>query len=251
MAGGTHFARGPLTFVVAIATIVAGLATPVAVAAPPPVSPTASVAPAGTTPVRTSVRACSSGRQDPRANVECGAALVEQWLRTRGQEGVVARTVFVEPGRVEVWRSSTTGSLCGFSSLAAQPSGLHHCDRTTFVDLAVDGDLLRTRLTAFTVLAHESAHGVQERRGKDPVVAYWTGDDAGLLALEQQADCWAGAALKWAIGRGYFDAAQWLQAREFMRALGKSASSVHGAGAAREHQLVRGYTGGPQACGLR
>jgi len=209
----------------------------------------ASAVPVGTIAVSTSGHACLTRSSAPTANVECGASLVQKWLRSRGQASVVRHTVLVPAGTVGGWPSSTTGGVCGFSGLAVRPTGMHHCDGITFVDPISDRDLIRTRLAAFTMLAHESAHGVQERRGKDPVAAYLVRDRAAMLPLEQQADCWAGAALNWAIRQNHFDAGQLPAARAFFRSIGHPGSG-HGSGAAREAQLLQGYTGGAKACGL-
>ncbi len=206
----------------------------------------APVAPIGTTTLAGSDRACDGPQTGPAGNVACGIWLVNQWLSLRRSRGVVAQTVAVAPGAFGVWRSSTTGGVCGFTPVLL---GMHHCDRTTFVNFRLDRRLIEARDLAFTVLAHESAHGVQERRGKDPVAATLTNDVPAMLPLEQQADCWAGAALAWAVRRGHFGPQALPRARALFRS-GGQAGSGHGSPEARDRQLTTGYANGPSACGM-
>lgn len=211
---------------------------PAAVAAP--------AAPLGTVALVGSQRACAGPQAGPEGNVACGIWMVDQWLSSRGLRGVVAQTVAVSPGAFGLWPSATTGGVCGFAPVLL---GMHHCDRTTFVNFRLDRRLIEARDLAFTVFAHESAHGVQERRGKDPVAATLTNDVPAMLPLEQQADCWGGAALAWAVRRGHFGPQALPRARALFRSGGR-AGSGHGSPDARDHQLTVGYANGPSACGM-
>lgn len=235
-----HYSAGTLfgmhRVVVAILAIVLGSAAAPAAAAPPPL---------GTVEVSPSMAAC--GKTGAVDHVRCGAAFTARWLAHRRTPDVVARTVIQQPVTVGAWRSGTTGALCGYTNVRPIRFGMHHCDRTTFVVPSLDGAVLASDVTTITALAHESGHGVQERRGYDPVTVTLLGESDRLFPLEQHADCWAGAAMSWYTAQSMLPASAPAQARTLMRELG-SRDAGHGTSVQRLAAFDAGFTHGATSC---
>lgn len=200
--------------------------------------------PWGTVRVQPSTSAC--GGHDLASRAACGAAFTAQFLRSRGAADVVRETLIVAPGGVGVWRSSTTGGLRRFGRVGGVGIGLHHCDRRTFVDPGKDAKIFTGDVAAITALVHESAHGIQERSGYDPVAVTLSGDRRRLYPLEQSADCWAGVGIAWFIAMGKLPRGADRPARDLLR--GVNSSAGHGSGAERAAAFDAGYTRGAAAC---
>lgn len=205
----------------------------------------ASASPPGTTPIQPSMAAC--GGNSVVARVRCAAGFTQAWLTHRGRPGLVAATVLQATTTVGAWHSSTTGGICGYSTVAPVRFGMHHCDRTTFVVPSLDGKILASDDTAIVALAHESGHAVQERAGFDPVAVTLANDAAGMLPLEQSADCWAGMALRWYIDRGMRSPAALTHGRALMVLIG-SRDTGHGTSAQRVAAFDAGYFSGAASC---
>lgn len=213
----------------------AGFATEVgtASAAPPP----------GTTLVTGSLEACGSSNVKDIA--ACATARSGEWLAHMKESGAVKQVVWMNSVAAGVWRSSSTRGICGFSSIGL---GLHHCEGTTFINPRTDTELLRNDVTALVALSHESAHGLQEKAGLDPV---WVTvvNSPDLFRYEQSADCWAGMAMRWYIARHIVTWRDLGVARDLLRASGGNrADAGHGIGAQRVAAFDAGLRRGATAC---
>jgi uncharacterized protein len=162
--------------------------------------------------------------------------------------------------RLVVFRNAV-GSACGTASAAVGP---FYCqlDHKVYIDLAFY-DQLRRRFGApgdfaqAYVIAHEIGHHVQNLRG-----LLGRGESASV-DIELQADCLAGAWAKSADARGLLEAGDLDEALNAASAIGDDTiqrktqgrvqpeTFTHGSAAQRSSALRRGYTGGPQACGVR
>ncbi len=203
----------------------------------------ATAAPIGTTHVTPDRDAC--GDHGGVRSVSCAAYLTDRWLRRMGLGDVVRETVLVAPVGAGLWRSST-GGICGFGAAGKLGLGLHHCDHRTFVYPSQDFTLLSDDVTTVTALAHESAHGVQERAGLDPVAVTLSFDGDRLLPLELSADCWAGIALRWFVDEGMLAPTARAGARGLLRAA--AGGLGHGSAQQRQSAFDAGYLQGATAC---
>ncbi|GAB93924.1 hypothetical protein [Gordonia rhizosphera] len=204
----------------------------------------ATAAPIGTTHVTPDRGAC--GDHGGVRSVSCAAHLTERWMRRMGLGDVVRETVLVAPVGAGLWRSSTTGGICGFGAAGKLGLGLHHCDHRTFVYPSQDFMLLSDDVTTVTALAHESAHGVHERAGLDPVAITLSFDGHRLLPLELSADCWAGMALRWFVDEGMLAATARAGAQGLLRAA--AGGLGHGSAQQRQSAFDAGYLQGATAC---
>lgn len=210
------------------------------------VVPAAQAAPLGTLHVVPSMQAC--GSNDPASHTQCAAGYTSQWLASQGLGDIVRETVFVQPSTIGVWQSSTTGGLCGTGNLGSFAVGMHHCDRTTFVDLVADHRIITSDVAAITALAHESGHGMQERYGLDPVDATLRNDMKRLFPMEQSADCWAGVALRWYVQHGMLPVSAKAEAEASMRSIGVEGEQGHGSPSQRQSAFDAGFEQGGAAC---
>lgn len=210
-------------------------------------SPVAHAAPLGTTAVVPTMAACQQGT--PASNVTCAAAFTNRFLAAHGAVGVVRQTVLVKSGAFSVW-PTPVGGLCVFSDAEFLQMGAHHCDRTTFISLgqSFDRQLMSNRVHAIAVLAHESAHGVEQRAGVDLVTPALTGDNAAVLPTEQAGDCWAAVAIRWYIQQDMLPASSHDEARQLFYSIGSSRDLSHGTGPMRAAAFDAGYSGGSAAC---
>ena len=129
-------------------------------------------------------------------------------------------------------------------------TGPFYCprDETIYIDAPWLSTYLLPRggpVAVAGVLAHETAHALQDQTG-------WAaahGDDE--FDAEQQADCLSGAYLHDAVGQGDFDDSEVDTYRDIIFGAGGSQEGVsHGTGNERVAAIDRGYDDGFDACGL-
>ncbi|WLP90208.1 hypothetical protein [Gordonia sp. NB41Y] len=200
--------------------------------------------PGGTVEVVPSMAAC--GDRGFEKSLQCGAAFTDRWLDSWGASDVVEATVVTRPDAAGVYPSRTTDGVCVYANTAPLAIGLHHCDRYTFVVPRTDRELVSDDVDAIVLLAHESAHGFQEKAGLMPVETSAIRDTRRMLPLERSADCWSGAATAWYIEQDMLDDDAVDGGRELMRSIGGSAG--HGNADAREQAYLTGFEGGSGAC---
>lgn len=98
-----------------------------------------------------------------------------------------------------------------------------------------------------TIIAHEWGHHVQFLRGQF---------DGSSFALEQQADCLAGAYTQRAAALGQIDTSEVMEAVRIAAISGdaswlpQDAHGAHGSGPQRANAFMDGYLGGVAGCGL-
>ncbi|GAA3705815.1 hypothetical protein [Gordonia hankookensis] len=206
----------------------------------------AHAAPFRTVVVEPDLAACH-GEQTEVKNASCAVALTDRWLRHRERASVVRETVMVQnPGAGLSWNRAN-GDVCVYAELGRLIDlGLHHCDKTTFVNLETDAALISTRSRTVTTFVHESGHGVQESVGLKPVSTTVFGPVDEVRRLEFASDCWSGAGWSWLIGEGYLSPADLTEAVEFMYSL--PGRPTHGTGAERGRAFERGIAEGAAAC---
>ena len=107
-----------------------------------------------------------------------------------------------------------------------------------------------------TVVAHEWGHHVQRQLGYDLAILPYQSGDVPPVALEQQADCLAGAYTDSAELSGWLDPGDIDEAILVTRISGDPPGtavldpSAHGTGSARVAAFVEGYESGIGGCGL-
>lgn len=211
------------------------ITAPPAAALPPPAAQTQVVTP--------TLQACAEPAMADR--IECGAARTARWLDSIHASTAVQRTVLIKPTTGGVWRSTSTGGVCGFVRISRITLGVHHCDGTTFIDPVAASPLLTDDIAATIVLAHEATHGLQELAGRDPVAATLSGDASRIKPLELSADCMAGIAASWMMRQHLLPPAASARGRALM---GRSGSPSHGSSAERVAAFTAGLTDGRVVC---
>ncbi len=209
----------------------------------------AQATPIGTSHVIPSIAACD--QTSPQQTVSCAAAYVNRWLAHKGARGVVKETVLVGRPSAGVWLRPDLRVRCGFSSVPGVfVTSMHHCDGITFVDLneLLDRTVMSRKVWAIVVMAHESAHGMQERAGIDPVMPTIMSNKAAMFPLEQSADCWAGMAMRWYIQRGMLPSSARADGQFLMRGIGVEGERGHGSPGQRQAAFDAGYDRGAPAC---
>ncbi len=153
-----------------------------------------------------------------------------------------------------------TRSGCGTAESAVGP---FYCpeDEKVYIDLAFYDELRRKfgapgDFAQAYVIAHELGHHIEHQRGE-------LDSHGGSIALELEADCWAGAWAKDAAHRGILEVGDIDEALNAATQIGDDTIQrrtqgrvqpetwTHGSAAQRSGSFKRGYDGGAPACSPR